>query len=259
VSHQRFAAPFFILVAAFTILGGLAPQVPAFASCGTISSFEASKKRELIRVEPSRNFKGADDPLKVVVVLLKEYLSRAKSPKTKTQIRVDLVSEGGASYRITALLGEKRFDAPLSFPDGLNEALPGLTERLSSELGATIKTKKLAPFLNESRSSAAYLRYADGVLALEGKDAVAPEDVNRAAAAFEEAIKADYNYVPAYAGLGKALAAGAVFEDSAEKAKALRAKARAEMEKAKLLNPYRAKNREEGMNWYLKAQCPENQ
>lgn len=187
-----------------------------------------------------------------------EYLALAKQPKIETAVTMDVLSDGGSKYRAAALLGEKRFEAPFEFPATLNQALTGLVETVTDAAKVSFKAKKLLPFLNETASSAAYLRYADGSLVLDAPKSLAPADAERAAHAFEEAIKADYNYVFAYGGLAEALAAWSVAE-SGERAKTLRAQAKAEMTKAKLLNPYRAKNREERMNWYLKkARCLEN-
>lgn len=234
----------------------LLARVPAEATCPAISSYDSVKKEaRQVRVEPSRPFKEGVDPLKVVAVLLREYLSRARPPKQEVTIRVDAVPTGRGQFQVIAMVGEKRFQAPLTFPDNLNEALVGLTETITQELKTPIKGKKLLPFLNETPWATAYLRYADGVLAMEGlgdKKSLNREDAERAAAAFEEAVKADYNYVSAYAGLAEALAAQAALTGL----EPLRLKSKVAMEKAKLLNPYRAKSREPRMAWYLKAGCP---
>jgi hypothetical protein len=136
-------------------------------------------------------------------------------------------------------------EAPFTFPDTLNGALTGLAERITAEVGRPLPAKKLLPFLNETRSAAAYSNYADGVLALR------KQDFQRAAAAFEESLRSDYNYVFAYAGLAEAQAGWALQTGS----EALQSQARANLQKAKLLNPYRAKTREERVNFYLKARC----
>jgi tetratricopeptide (TPR) repeat protein len=190
--------------------------------------------------------------LKVAVVLLGEYLSHVKKPKedavVQLVIQLDVVPESGKNYRAVALWGEKRIEAPFLFPDTLNEALTGLTETISQDVKKPLKAKKILPFLNETPSETAYLRYADGVLALERSD------WEGAITAFEEALRSDYNYVQAYAGLAEALAAlGATSGAESD-----RLKAKATMQKAKLLNPYRAKIREERVSWYLKARCGES-
>lgn len=194
------------------------------------------------RVEPARPYhKKAEDPLKVAVILLEEYLSHAKRPKKPASIVLDVLSDG----RLSGTVGELKMVAPLSFPDGMNDALINLTERITAEAGKRLEAKKLLPFLNETRSAAAYHRYADGVLALKDRD------FERAAAAFEESIHSDYNYVFAYAGLAEAQAGWALKSGS----EALRGQARVNLQKAKLLNPYRAKTREDRVNFYLKAHC----
>lgn len=190
-------------------------------------------------MESQRPYKN--DPLKVVAVLLGEYLSHVKKIAPPAVVRLDVAPESGKNYRAVALLGEKRFEAPFSFPETLNDALTGLTENLSKEIKRPLAAKKILPFLNQTSSEAAYLRYADGVLALEKSDWAA------ASAAFEDAIQADYNYVEAYAGLAQAQAASGAA-----------GKAKATMQKAKLLNPYRAKIREESVEWYLKSRCGGN-
>lgn len=176
-----------------------------------------------------------------MAVLLDEYLSHVKKRQPPAVIRLDVAPESGKNYRAVAILGEKRFEAPFSFPETLNDALTGLTENLSKEIKKPLSAKKILPFLNQTSSETAYLRYADGVLALD------KADWTGASAAFEDAIQADYNYVEAYAGLAEAQAAlGA------------KAQAKSTMQKAKLLNPYRAKIREEQMDAYLKAGCGGN-
>jgi hypothetical protein len=247
VSHRRW-------ITLLSVIVSLGARVPARASCDFLTSFETAQKKDVLHVIPARATRGADDPLNVVAVLLKDYLSYAKPPRAETSVMVDVAALGKGQFRATATLGVKRFDAPFSFPGSLNEALGGLTESISQEMKVPIDGKKLAPFLNESPSADAYLRYAEGAMALDGKTGLTSADLERAEASFEEAIHSDYNYVPAYAGLGEALAARAALEDS----KPLRAKAEIEMQKAKLLNPYRAKRREDRMNWYLKkARCAE--
>jgi tetratricopeptide (TPR) repeat protein len=194
------------------------------------------------RVEPARPFKAGDAPLKPAVVLLEEYLARAKRPKKPVVVTLEL-SPGSPTLR--AVLGDLKMEAPFAFPATMNEALMGLAERITAEAGKRLEAKKLLPFLNEARSPRATLRYADGVLALKERD------FEKAVAAFEESLRSDYNYVFAYAGLAEAQAGLALKTGSED----LRRKARANLEKAKLLNPYRAKIREDRVNFYLKASC----
>ncbi|HEX5035702.1 MAG TPA: hypothetical protein VFX30_00900 [bacterium] len=251
MSSRRSAAA---RLAALFIFGGLLSRVPDLAACEAIPNVLSAQKPPKLRVEPLRSPKNAEDPLKPVLVLLREYLSRT-SAKKETTVSVDVVQDGKTSYRAAAIVGERRFEAPFEFPGSLNQALTGLVESLSEEVKSPLKTKKILPFLNETPSATAYLRYADGALALDATKSLTPHDLERAARAFEDAVKADYNYVFAYAGLGEALAAWSALE-TGERAKTLRAQALAEMQKAKLLNPYRAKTREDRMNWYLKkARC----
>jgi hypothetical protein len=207
-------------------------------------------------VEALRSPKNADDPLKISVLLLRDYLSLT-SVKKETGVLVDVLADGKASYRMAATVGERRFEAPFTFPATLNQAVTGLAENIAETAGSPLKPKKILPFLNETASGTAYLRYADGAAALDAPKTLTATEAEAAARAFEAAVKADYNYVFAYAGLGEALAAWSALE-TGERAKTLRAQALTEMSKAKLLNPYRAKIREERMNWYLKkAHCAE--
>lgn len=179
--------------------------------------------------------------LKAAAVILEEYLSLARQPKKETLISLNAVPEGGKNYRIVALMGDQRFEAPLVFPETLNDALVGLTETLSKALGKPLAAKKILPFLNQTASESALLRYADGVTAMDNSD------WKTAAAAFEDALHSDYNYVEAYAGLG-----------AAQAALGQKNKAKAALQKAKLLNPYRAKTYEDLANRYLKEGCGGN-
>lgn len=230
-------------------------EAPAETTCESIPTptFKSSR----LQIKPARAFQGAaqgkGDPLKVVLVLLKEYLSHAKDPKESTTVTVDVSPEGRSQFRAFVVAGEKKLEAAFVFPDTLNPVLMGLTEEISREIKTPLKAEKILPFANETASAAAFLRYADGVLALEGQEAVTSADAERAVAAFEEASQADYNYVSAYAGLAEALAAQAALTDS----EPIRMRAKVAMQKAKLLNPYQAKIREKGYSYYLKARCGE--
>lgn len=245
-------------MAVFFIFGCFLSRVTDLTACEAISSAETAQKPQKIHVEPLRAPKNADDPIKVVAVVLQEYLDRIKPPKENTTVLVDVIPDGKTAYRAAALVGQKRFEAPFEFPATLNQALTGLVEKVAAEIRSSFKAKKLLPFLNESPSGTAYLRYADGVAVLDAGKSLTAAQAEKAAHAFEDAVKADYNYVFAYAGLGEALAAWSTLE-TGERGKTLKTQALAEMQKAKLLNPYRAKTREDRMNWYLKkARCAEN-
>ncbi|HSA58528.1 MAG TPA: hypothetical protein VLJ37_02435 [bacterium] len=236
MSSKRLASLFLMIVC----WGSPVTAAAASLACETFPT--PPEESKTFRVEPARPYRKGDDPLKPAVILLEEYLSHARAPKKAAVITLDVLP-GGQALRTE--MGGLKMEAPFSFPDTMNEALTGLTERITAEEGKRLDAKKLLPFLNETRSPLAYLRYADGALALKSGD------FQRAAAAFEEAIHSDYNYVFAYAGLAEAQAGLALRTGSEE----LKTRARANLQKAKLLNPYRAKIREERVNFYLKARC----
>jgi len=242
VFSKRLAGLFLGLSFLIVFSGSPVPAATGLPACKTVP--EPPHAPENFRVEPARPAKKGDDPLKVVTILLGEYLSHAKRPKKTAVVTLDVLALPGASS-LRAVMGDLKMDAPFSFPGTMNEALTGLAERITAETGKRLEAKKLLPFLNETRSATAYLRYADGVLALKARD------FERAADAFEESLRSDYNYVFAYAGLAEAQA-GLALQTGSE---ALKARAQANLQKAKLLNPYRAKIREDRVNFYLKARC----
>ncbi len=154
-----------------------------------------------------------------------------------------VVSAGTPPSRCDRLVPEKSKKAP--------ETLP-VTFVPETEKGNEPASGQPAPLASTS-SEKSYRSYLQGLAELnEASRTSSP----KAARLFQESIKGDYNFAPAYLGLAETLAVLSVFErydGNKENGDALAAGARRELAKAQLLRPALAKLKEKRIKWYLKS------
>lgn len=244
----------------------------ALADCSKLRTYDSAVKSSApkLLVLP---FQGDASMSPIVTVLLREYLALGKDLRLgASPILSGKVSKaGGSEYLVQATLqstGTKKERAGEigrwegSFRLGgetstINDMMIGLVMKITEALHEPLSEKKILPFLNTTSSPDSYRAYADGIFILDGGDPLTEVSLTRAIQSFERSIQADYNYVPGYRGLAEALAAQAALTSNA----AMAQKARVALAKAKLLNPYVTKMREDRIDWYLQADrkelCPD--
>lgn len=207
----------------------------------------------------------------LIPILLKDYLGQSKKiafPKTGARYLLKgTVTPGPGSYPYHISLRETdsqkeiyQSEGRIDFPSKINDALLTMTEQVAKALGAPLPIKKLLPLLNVSNSPEAYHDFAEGRMALQSvasSESAMESAMASAIQAFEKSIQHDYNYVPAYLGLAEALAMRSSWERLKNHQEENRwgQRAKVELEKAKILNPALAKNRQGQMEWYLKHAC----
>jgi tetratricopeptide (TPR) repeat protein len=246
----------------------LIPAVASGEECSLERLWTRKKSAKSVMISPFQLPKSSQTGLSLLAtVLLKDYLSLAKDlailpipdPTASSTTGTAAYLLGGRltpeteGFRLEGSLRSAadgseiyRFEGRFEFPNGLNELLIRLVEEISAALKSKVEAKKLLPYLNVTASPSAYLAFAEGRLKLDHPTAPSLE---KAVKDFEQAIQADYNYVPAYLGLAEALAGLAALGQEG-----YASRARREMEKAKLLNPVLTKIRISRIEKYLKAQ-----
>ncbi|MBI2083127.1 MAG: hypothetical protein HYT76_06115 [Deltaproteobacteria bacterium] len=148
-----------------------------------------------------------------------------------------------------------RFNGKVEFPGTrtMNDFLVEIADQASRKFKAIgLSTKKLTPYRNETISSEALRFYVLGSLALHrGTKGSVLEAIRR----FEESVRQDYNYVPAYLGLSLALARQG-FIETTEGYPSWRpyVRARRELEKGRLLHRPKAEQKEKEVEPYLEAE-----
>lgn len=134
----------------------------------------------------------------------------------------------------------------------INDFLIELAIRASDALGTgRLKKNKLQPYRNETVSGDALRFYTLGVVALKRGTLLG---VREAIRRFEESIRQDYNYAPAYLGLSLALVRqGFIDSQSGLSYRDSLARARGELEKGRMLRGALAKLWEQKIEPYLIA------
>ncbi len=213
-----FVFPFLFLFAAHTSFAG---------SC------KNEKRFLILPLKFSKNKKTpSEDPRAILGILMKDYLSLVKGVSANYILSGEIAQNGKQFKLISHIDSTKhqeifRFEGEFEFPKTMNGMLLNYVEKASAVLGKKLSQKEILPFLNVSSSAVAYQKYAAGRIALMHGS------WGEAAAIFEEAIKNDYNYVPAYVGLSDSLA-----QQSSTKTNP---RTEVEWQKAQLLNPVLSK------------------
>ncbi|MBI2981597.1 MAG: hypothetical protein HYY44_04810 [Deltaproteobacteria bacterium] len=148
-----------------------------------------------------------------------------------------------------------RYNGNVEFPGTrtMNDFLVEIADQASKKfkpIGLSIK--KITPYRNETLSSEALRFYALGSLALHrGTKPSILEAIRR----FEESIRQDYNYVPAYLGLALALARQGFIEKT-EGYPSWRPyiRARQELEKGRILHKHKTKQKAMEVEPYLESE-----
>lgn len=196
-------------------------------------SCDKGKKLLILPIKFSKNKKtDSGNPSAIITILLKDYLSLVKGVSTEATVSGE-ITQSGKQYKLISHIDSAshqeifRFEGSFDHPGNLNLMLLDYVEGASTALGKKLSKKELIPFLNISSSAVAYEKYAKGRMSLMNGN------WEEAATFFEDAIKNDYNYVPAYVGLSDALA------------KQSSPKSEVEWKKAQLLNPVVSKKMRE--------------
>ncbi len=132
----------------------------------------------------------------------------------------------------------------LPAPADRREFVATWAEQITKGLDKPLASKKILPFLHPSMTNTSWENLFAGRLLLEKPT---PASIGPAIAAFEAAIRSDYNFVPAYLGLAEALAIRYALEGD----EAVARRAHVELAKAQLLNPVLSKIKEDRIQWYL--------
>lgn len=268
-----------ILKSGFVLLSLFVCQ-SVFADCAGLKTYASSHTSSAPAILVTA-FQGDSQTAPVIAVLLREYLAlngdlsllpltkndaskaayvlSGKVTKSKggdVMVQTSLQSNGSKKIKAGEVghwEGSFRLNGEAST---FSDMLVGLTLKITEALKEPLAEKKILPFANTTNSWEAYRAYAEGMTQLDGGDALTEASLTQAIQAFEKAVQADYNYVPGYRGLAEAYAAWAALKGPGSPGggttSSIGQKARVALAKAKLLNPYVTKIREDRIEWYLK-------
>ena len=169
-----------------------------------------------------------------------------QGPVLEVSTRLLLVKEGVEAGRIN---GRIEFPGTRTINDFLVD-LAAQSSKVFKKLN--LSKKKLVPYRNETLSAESLRFFVLGTLALKRNS---PEGVREAVARFEESIRQDYNYLPAYLGLATALVRqGFLAMNQGLPHRDFYSRARQELEKARLMRSHVAERKAEEIEPYLEAE-----
>ncbi|MBI2066612.1 MAG: hypothetical protein HYT77_01185 [Deltaproteobacteria bacterium] len=211
----------------------------------------AKKTHTFISVaDPSPRFFDSSTALEIAKKAGADYVITGKFSRTGQAINISTrfldVREGIEKRRLT---GNVEFPGTRTINDYLALAVEAANDSFPD---VHVKKKELLTIRHETLSNEALRYFVLGSIALRRGSL---EGVREAVRRFEESIRNDYNFVPAYLGLALSLVRQGFVENmQGENFRPSFTRARLELEKARLMKPALTKKKAEEIEPYLKAE-----